>query len=256
MERIEIQFEGEGVRDHLVSATGAGDALGGICTAIYRAAFLVENETARFKGPYSENVKILVGAPERGSVLFPIFVNVVGSVAAAAVIGAAQYLFTEAVGRRGNISKSPLDKIAPGTVASSVESVESPIKKAHNVIYHGDVNININFNNQGIIQFNNESASYLKETTLVEEPQQSVMVVSSMSANDRSGRVFNNELGRNVTFKLAKEISQNSVDLLMSSFRRYFSNFGGADVLVHYYKYVSVDGKVKKITIFQASEIV
>lgn len=252
MEDIKIRFAGDGAKQHRIPAFAASDTIGGVALALHRAAFLVEHGKARYKGPYSENVRIEFGPPEPGSVLLPIFLEVASGLSKRAIKSAAKYIFSEATGQGGEALPASLKNVPSGSVSAAIESVEKPLMRAHNIILESDINIYLDFSPSEFVKLDDETADYLNTTIYDKSIQYSVGSVSSMNANDRSGRMFIKDIGHNVTFKLSDDSSVETVDVLMSSFRRYFSHFGGDLVEVRHTSYRARDGKLKWMLIESA----
>lgn len=252
---VGIRFVGALADEHRVPALAATEAIGGIALAMHRAAFLVARHEARFKGPYASEVQIDLGPPEPGSVWFPLFLDISNGLPKAAIRAASKYLFSEATGRGGGKLPKIIRDIPTGTTAAAVESVEKPLQRSHNIIVNEGVNIILELGDQGQAKFDHETAEYLRQTNYDDTLEYRVASISSMRANDRSGRAFIVDMGKNITFKLSDSISAKSVEVLMSSFRRYFSNFGNDKIRIAFTSMKASDDKIKWVLIESASEI-
>ncbi|WP_323762202.1 hypothetical protein [Maricaulis sp.] len=259
MLRLGLSFQGGDADDHLVPAKEAGDALIGTSNALNRAFFLMEFGKARFKGPYSENFQLSISAPQKGSLEVP-FLIAIGAGAAAnltadAVRVGIRYLFNRGIGTDNDEELGPLDKIAPGTLESAVESIESPLRQAHKAIGFGVERIRLKSGDDDLVTFDERSKSFLGATRFDPMPVSAVARVSNISGIDRSGRVFLPHIGRNVTFKMDDAITESSIEFLMWSHRQYILRKQNRDVIIKFNQILGGDGKIRYIRILQCSEI-
>lgn len=151
-----------------------------------------------------------------------------------------------------------LEADRPGDVAAIAEAIEPSVRLGHNVINHGVINININYQapaaRNEIVRFTPRTKQYIWESAINNNPRIKLFSVSSFNANQGTGRAFDLEEGRSIPFELSEDADRLSIDTLLGSISQYTRRRRLGDdlrsaVAIRYTSIDALDGRIKKIRI-------
>lgn len=163
-------------------------------------------------------------------------------------------MFNRAIGHENEEDLGPLNKVDPGTLEASIESIEAPLRQAHNAIGGGVSRIGLTVGDVPLVAFDQRSKLFLGTTQFDHKLHSAIGRVSVISGIDRSGRVFLPYLGKNVSFSLSEKIDEKSVQLLIWSQNQYVLRKKSRNILVRFNQITGGDGRVKKIVICAVEE--
>lgn len=258
-----LKFDGDLAERHVVPASDAGNTLVGVGVALNRVAYFLEHDRARYRGPYSENVRILVSHPKPGSLEFPFLLEVANNPIAlaigveltgASVLALAKFAFRRATGQEREGDLAPWDKIPPGTLDAVAESVEKPLKQAHYVIGSGAENVNIFFGHEDPVQFDQKTKEFLGQSNYINEVKSELGRVSALNGNDNGGRIFIPSIGKGVSFTLDDEIDDASVGVILWSQSQYFRG-RASDIVVSFTRWETPSEQTKHLIIRRAERV-
>jgi hypothetical protein len=142
-----------------------------------------------------------------------------------------------------------------GTFDALVEAVEPALVRAHRVIESKSSTLTLSAGSVGFT-FNTETKRYI-ESSIV-DPARTVAVgnVASYNVNGRTGRIFFDELGRTVPFKIAKDAGPQTEVALARSLENYANKrFANKDIRITYIARRAEDGSIKSILVIGADFI-
>ena len=172
-------------------------------------------------------------------------------------------VFSRATGRREEVETEALGQLNDqrgGELDALVDASEPAIRAAHNIINHGALTININNINSGrnAASLDKATKSYVWENVINNNPQAKIFSVSSFSSNSKTGRVFDFEEGRSLSFELASEIDEESLEAVLDSHNNYArtrilsANDLRSAIGVKFTAVEDRSGRLKKIRILKA----
>jgi hypothetical protein len=148
-----------------------------------------------------------------------------------------------------------LDEARGGDIEALVEATEPALKEAHYGIgttIQQIVIINGN-NTAPIVQFDSSSKDYLRSDILKNTVIRDVSV-AALNVNDKTGRVYILDLQKTVPFKISKEASARTLVNLSRGLSGY-ARKNGATVKIKYQRVEALDGRLKRIVIFDAEDL-
>jgi len=226
--------------------------------------FALEGKIRR-RAPYSDKFRLLIGPPRNGSWVADFFIQLAGSevwagAAAGAAVSSVPGLFKlirriskRATGQEDqDDGASVLEKGKPGTFDALVEAVEPSLLRAHRVIHNERTHIEIRAGGVSI-EFDRSTRRYLEMTEIDDAPRIIMENVASYNVNNRTGRVFINQLGRTVPFQLIKEIDKNSEISIAQSLQNYTVNrLANSDLEIRALAKRAYDDRIKSVVIVSA----
>ncbi|WP_156861547.1 DUF7946 domain-containing protein [Oceanicaulis alexandrii] len=256
-----LKYDGDLSSKGLMDLSLAGESLSGFGISFNRVIYYLEHQKVRYKGPYSEQNKVLISAPHKGSVEYDLAVLLSGPAAGLGynLTSSFVYDFIKSVFRRATGQDSPdevksWERVATkGTFDAVADSVVDPLKRAHAPIGYSANNIYI-FNGPASVQFNGDTKSFLEEEVFDPVSFEDIAVVNSMNGNNRSGRVYLSEEERGVSYILGEEVSDQTIDALLWSHSQYYRR-RDANIAISYRAFRRPDGKVKRVIVDAAAMI-
>ena len=254
-----LKYQGEIASKGMMDLSLAGESLSGFGISFNRIMYFLENQSVRYRGPYSEDNKVLVSAPKKGSVEYDLAVLLTGPAAGIGysltsnfVYDFAKAVFRRATGQDVEGEVNSWERVATrGTFDAVADSIVDPLKRAHIPIGYSANNIYI-FNGDNKVEFNKQTQSFLEEEVFDPVSFDDIAVVNSMNGNNRSGRVYLHEEQRGVSYLLGEDATESTVDALLWSHSKYYRR-KDANIAISYKAFRRPDGKVKRVIIQAAS---
>lgn len=253
-----ISFRGLDADRHVIEAYTGSESLAGISRSLALVANYAATGVIRQRIPFSDAAQFYIEALSPGSLNVK-YAGIVGSVALGLSINGlydlAKLTFNYAIGQEVAVSDpavQELNKNRGGDIEALVEAIEPALKRGHYsigrsvneiVIINGD-------SNKVIVNFDDASKSYLESSAVTEEDLKDVSV-SSLNANDKTGRVYFFDLGRTVPFKIASEAHPRTIGSLSTALDGYAKKTG-ATVSIKFERVEAPDGRLKRIIIYDA----
>ncbi|WP_421406888.1 hypothetical protein [Agrobacterium tumefaciens] len=273
---IDVNFSGGLADAHRLPAYDGAKSLEGITRSLLIVTnFLVEgrvrhrdfgrvpltfNIVAQQPGSFQTVFEIAYTAAVIGG---PVLQEVASSVASDLLTDLIRTTFKRATGSAEEEVSPEVIRIEAargGDVDALVDAIEPALRQSHTVINHGVTNITINNYAQPerpVARLNRETKGYMWDNVIDDRTRIKLFSIASFNANQGTGRAFDLEEGRSIPFRLSPDADRQTVDTLLGSIssytrrRRLGDNLTSAIALV-YTCVLSVDGRVKKITIQRA----
>jgi hypothetical protein len=112
-------------------------------------------------------------------------------------------IFRRSVGQSGEASIEELEtqgKLNPGDLSALEDAIEPAMKEAHTVINRGAGQIIIINGDQNVVSLDRSTKQYVWTSRLDETIKTKLFSIASYNANQRSGRAFDFELGKTISF--------------------------------------------------------
>jgi hypothetical protein len=256
---MEIVFEGGEADEHAIEAYTGTESLNGIARAAVLVAHYVDTGEVRFRSPYSEQLRFYIGAPEEGSLEFPVKLVCKAAEAVAAqrkklAIALLTVLLARATGQAtGGELVVDQQTVSSGDIDALAEAATAGLTRAHRWITQSGKKVQIRVNSAQFVELNEETKAYL-ETEELGDTNTIDVSVAALNANSKIGRVYFSGLGRTIPFKVAREASARTVSNL-SAYLSQYVNKTGATVNIQYRPIYYPDGRLKRILIFDCFPI-
>jgi len=273
---LDVNFSGGLADAHRLPAYDGAKSLEGITRSLLIISnFLVEGRVRhREFGRVPLTFNIVAQQPGSFQTIFeiayttaviggPILQEVVTSAASELLADLIRTTVKRATGRDDG-SPSPefirLDRERGGDLEALVDAVEPALRQSHTVINHGVTNItinNYNYPSLPMARLDRDTKGYMWDNVIDDAVRIKRFSIASFNANQGTGRAFDLEEGRSIPFRLAPDVDRQTVETLLNSIahytrrRRLGDNLASAIVIL-YTCVLSVDGRVKKITIQKA----
>lgn len=206
---MEIKFEGAEASAHRVEAHTGAISLEGIARAATLAAHYASTGQVRFRAPFSSEIEFQFSAPEPGSLDFPLeAIANIGSSVSAKKVKFATALFLAILARAsGQGEKAELaiegEKIPSGTLDALAEAATPGLERAHRWIDLRAKKISVRSGKRQVV-LDHSSKEYLEDEIQGDRQRQDV-TVAALNGNNKTGRVYFEDLGRTIPFKVARE---------------------------------------------------
>lgn len=273
---IDVSFSGGLADAHRLPAYDGAKSLEGITRSLLIVTnFLVEGRVRhREFGKVPLTFNIVAQQPGSFQTVFeiayttaviggPVFQDIASSVASDLLTDLIRTTFKRATGS-GEDSPSPevlqIEAARSGDIDALVDAVEPALRQSHTVINHGVTNITIhNYARpeRPVARLDRETKGYMWDNVIDDRVRVKLFSVASFNANQGTGRAFDLEEGRSIPFRLTPDADRQTVDTLLGSISSYTRKRRLGDELTSaialiYTCVLSVDGRVKKITIQKA----
>lgn len=274
--RFKIKFEGDLADQHRIPAYEGTKSLDGLNRSILMVSSYLVIGKVRQREFDRLPIEFNLVAQQPGSfeslyeLGYPIaaFGGAVGlGVAGNLLTDLLKSVYRRATGRADPETKSvelaQLEDERAGDLEALVEAVEPSIRLGHNVINHGVININIRPDQaEPVVNLNPETKEYVWSKVVNNDMRAKLFSVGSFNANQGTGRAFDLELGRSISFELADTVDRATIETLLTSISSYTRSRRLGDelrsaVAIQYTSVDSVDGRVKKMRVHKArSELI
>lgn len=252
---MEIRFEGAEAEAHEIEAYSGAVSLEGISRAATLAAHYAVTEDVRFRAPYSNDLEFRIFAPEPGSLRFPL--KAVANIAAAAdkrKLAAALFLalLARSTGQEADPDvAAEISSVPSGDLDALAEAAAPGLQRAHRWIDRNSKKIVVSDVQEGSVTLDTETKDYLQIEDTGDVMSQDV-TVSALNANNRTGRVYFEDLGRTIPFKVGREATPRTLSNLSKYLNRYVDKTNEW-VSIKYLPIKFADGRMKRIVIFDCA---
>lgn len=252
---MEIRFEGAEADAHEIEAYSGAVSLEGIARAATLAAHYAITEEVRFRAPYSDELEFRIFAPEPGSLRFPL--KAIANVAAAAdkrKLAAALFLALLARSTGQEIEpevSAEISSLNSGDLDALAEAAEPGLQRAHRWIDQANKKIVVADGDEEPIALDAETKEYLRIEATDEVASQDV-TVSALNANNRTGRVYFEDLKRTIPFKISRDAENRTLSNLSKYLSRYVDKTNEW-VSIKFLPIRFADGRLKRIVIFDCA---
>ena len=257
-----LKLEGDLAEQHLVEGVAAGEALIGFSRSALIVGNYLSEGRVRHQVPYIQQARVLVSPPRAGSweAFFQLAIeNPVVSGLGISITGAALYDAVKVTIKR--ISGQEIDPETtvvqqledqrPGDMDALAEAIEPAVKSLHSPIGLGATVINIIGHGNNVV-LNDTSKSYLSASNRLGEIQSKILSISSYNANTKNGRAFDQDLSRNISFKVPSEAAPRSSGEIAAALSRYANKQPDPYVNVVYDVVEAPDGRPKLYIVHDA----
>lgn len=251
---MQIVFTGDEADSHRIEAYTGAASLEGIARAATLAAHYAATGQVRFRAPYSDDVEFHISAPKDGSLKFPLEVlcRLTGAMGQHKKKVAAAILLAILARGSGQTANEGLrvegETISPGTLDALAEAATPGLERAHRWIDTTKKTISVQGAASEGVVFDSQTKDYLQDEDIGRRASQDV-TVSALNANNKTGRVYFEDLGRTIPFKVAKEAKGRTTSNLSRFLVRYVdknNEWVNIDYLPVYYS----DGRLKRVVIY------
>jgi hypothetical protein len=254
---MRIKFVGEEAEEHRLEAYDGIKSLDGIIRVARIATHYAATGEVRFRAPYTDLLDTHISITQEGS--FEMLFEQVSKIThgAAHAKRKADALLNRVIRRgTGQAEHENLavdDEVIPsGDIEAMVEAAEGGLKSAHRWITSGNKRIYVN-DDQGEVELNSETRTYVEDVEMGQEVTRDVSV-AALNVNNRTGRVYLHDEGRTVPFLIHRQAEGRTITTL-STFLDEYAHKTGATVNIRYRPMVHIDGRIKRIIIFDCFEI-
>ncbi|MFN4230086.1 hypothetical protein [Parvibaculum sp.] len=255
------RYEDGSERSLLPADLGAWSLEGMAHAATLTTHFILEGNV-RHRAPYSEKFRIYIEPPKRGSweaqfVLALMSPEVWAGVAAGLSVSVPTLAFkllrrisnrATGVPAKDDETKA-IEETHSGTFDALVEAAEPALKRAHKVIRGERTSIGFSAGRFSFA-FNKETKEYIETNEWDDTPSEAKGNVASLNVNNRTGRVFINDLGRSVPFLIHKMADTQTMISVARSLENYASTrLANSNLTFRYRAMRAPDGSIKRIEI-------
>lgn len=252
---MEIVFKGSEADSHEIEAYAGVVSLEGIARAATLAAHYAATGQVRFRAPYSSDLEFRIAAPVPGSLEFPLkIVSQMVEALPKKKLAAALFiaLLSRSTGQAidDNVA-SQISDIALGDLDALAEAAEPGMQRAHRWIDRTKKHIIVQSADHGSIKLDLETKEFLESEETDAISSQDV-TVSALNANNKTGRVFFEDLRRTVPFKIGKQASPRTLANLSRFLNRYIEKTNEW-VTISFIPFRFADGRLKRIMILDCA---
>jgi hypothetical protein len=250
---MDVKFEGAEASAHRIEAYTGAVSLEGIARAATLAAHYAATGEVRFRSPYSDEIEFQFAAPEAGSLDFPLdAIANIASAVSAKKLKLATALFLAILARASGQevdggSGIDLGEISSGDLDALAEAATPGLERAHRWIDLSSKKIVVGSSKRHVT-LDTRSKTYL-ENEIQGGHQRQDVTVASLNGNNKTGRVYFDDLGRTIPFKVAREAKGRTTVNLSRYLTRYL-NKTNEWVNIEYMPFFYSDGRLKRILIF------
>lgn len=251
---MEITFTGGEADNHIIEVFSGSESLAGIARAAVLVAHYASTGEFRFRAPYSNVLEFYISAPNEGSLEFPLkALAKIKSAAAANKKKLAIALLGLVIARAtGQVSSADISldglNIGVGDVDALAEAATPGLMRAHYWIANPHQKISLVKDDGSSVSLSSSTKRYMETEEI--GPSATIDVsVAALNANSKIGRVYFNDLGRTIPFKVAKEAKGRTVANLSRYLTQYIRKTG-AVVNITYQPVYYPDKRLKRIIIF------
>ena len=262
---VRAQFDGGDARRHLIPAYDGFTSLAGLGLTLSLTAHYAETAKIRRRGDFLGRQTVKANAIQQGSVVtdFLVLLPKVTLSAGRAVsdaVGAAFYndLLKRVLDRNLGIESEPqTDELSVlldqrgGDVEALVAATEPSVKQSHSVIGEGAEVLDIFGGRPRIASYDVATKQYVNGTIVDRDIIVKDVSVAAFNVNTGYGGVFDFDLGRVVSMKVAQDMLPRARAVLGWGLNEY-ANGTGARVSLRFYRHMAFDGRPKKYIVVDA----
>jgi hypothetical protein len=254
---VRIRFVGGEAEAHRLEAYEGIKSVDGLIRVARIATHHAATGEVRFRAPYTDLLETHLSISEEGS--FEMLFEQVSKLAAGAehATKKANALLNRIL-RRGTGQEDHLnlfvdgEEVPSGDIEAMVEAAEGGLKSAHRWITSGEKRIFVN-DDEGEVELDSNTRTYVEDIEMGQETTRDVSV-AALNVNNRTGRVYLHDEGRTVPFLVHREAVGHTITNL-STYLDEYAHKTGATVNIRYRPMIHVDGRIKRIIIFDCFEI-
>jgi hypothetical protein len=260
---LTVSFQGLDADNHHIEAYSGIESAAGLARTLTLIAHYAATGVVRHRWPFSDNAQVFLEGTEDGSFNWKMALTVVGAPLAIGLSTNAIYDLTKLVLVRAigeehapqNQQIIELSEKKSGDIDALVEAVEPALKKAHYGIDQTATKITISdtTTKSVVVEFDGKSKSYLMDNVDGGLSEQDVSV-SSLNANDRTGRAYFLDLKRTIPFRVDRDAAPGTMAVLSASLDQYV-NRNPAPVRLYFKRIETTDGRLKRVEIHRAEDV-
>jgi hypothetical protein len=136
-----------------------------------------------------------------------------------------------------------------GDIDALSEAVSPSLLRGHSWIGHHEQRITIKTGRELLVGFDQKSKEYLKNEIFEEGLSVQDVSIAALNVNSKHGRAFFFDLGRTIPFR----VHRNANGRTIPNISRYLTQYAektGATVNIQFQKILFVDGRIKRILIY------
>lgn len=219
------------------------------------AAHYAATGEVRFRAPYSDEIEFRISAPIEGSLDFPYKVvsKVAGAVADRRLAAA---LFLALLSRSTGQELPPdvaveMSSVNSGDLDAMAEAAAPGMMRAHRWIDKTGKSIMIEGETFSDVSLDMETKEYL-QTELVGSVTTQDVTVAAVNANSKTGRVYFEDLGRTVPFKVSRDATGRTMSNL-SLYLNHFIDKSNEWVAIKFNPILFADDRLKSVMILDCA---
>jgi hypothetical protein len=257
-----VSFQGLDADKGIVEAFAGIESAAGIARCLTLIAHYAATGEVRYRYPFSDNVQFYLKATEEGSFNWRLVLAVTGPLALGlstnAIYDLSKLVLTKAIGGEVHQISPEVEKVneqKSGDIDALVEAVEPALKKGHYGIGSTISKIEIieSTSKRTVVHFNEDSKRYLSDSINADTDVQDVSI-SALNANDRTGRAYFLDLRRTIPFRIDRDADPKLITILSANLDKYV-NRNPAPTRIKFKRVEAVDGRLKRIVIYDAEDI-
>ncbi|HUE79760.1 MAG TPA: hypothetical protein VMN38_09025 [Sphingomicrobium sp.] len=256
---MRVRFEGAEAEGHRLEAYEGIKSLEGLIRVARIATHYSATGEVRFRAPYTDLLEMRMSQIANGSfeMIFDYASKIADHVQSMDATSKAAQLFQFLVRRgTGQIDAETVviegEEIPSGDIGAMSEAAESGLKSAHRWIGENGKSITV-IDGEDDTTLNLETKEYV-ETELEGDVEIRDVSVAAINVNSRNGRVYLLDEHRTVPFIVHRDADPGTVPTLTRYLNKY-ANKTGETVSVRYRPVRHIDGRLKRIVIFDCEEI-
>jgi hypothetical protein len=259
----------DGSQTHLLPADEGAFSLEGISHAAKVATHYIAEGRVRHRAPFSEKFDIYIAPPQPGSWTADFIMSLskpdtwAGAVAGIALTSFAAvpiyaYKLLRRIANRAtgvlpsSDETSIIEEVYQGNFDALVDAATPSLTRAHRVIRSSNTTLQLKKDDLAL-QFDLSTKLYIETNFVDDHTSEAVGNTAGYSVNQRTGRIYMDELRRTVPFLLHREAPERASVALARSLEAYASTrAANSDLVFRYQGTRAQDGRLKKILIFDA----
>ncbi|VVT27653.1 conserved hypothetical protein [Sphingomonas aurantiaca] len=254
---LEITFTGLEARRHHIVANEGLESLAGLAHAATLVAHFVATNSVRQRQPYDERLQFFFQETRPGSLtaLLALGGGLAMGAAGNAVYDLLKIVWSKATGSGEDSDAQIGDRIyRSGDIDALTEAASPSLLRGHSWIGHHEQRISIKKGRDLLVDFNQTTKDYLKNEIFEEGQSVQDVSVAALNVNSKHGRVFFFDLGRTIPFRVDRNANGRTIPNL-SRYLTQYAERTGATVNIRFKKILFVDGRVKRLLIYDCHGI-
>lgn len=262
---LEVTLDGDDAEYHELPAYDGFSSLAGLALATTMITHYAATGRLRRRGQFEARSQVRLTEVRRGSIVFgliihfastnPFVLGITGGVISAAVYDLLKVVIKKNIGQEFSPATDAVQNLLArreGDIEALAVATEPSLRQAHSIIGNGAQVLSIAARADAISTFDADTKEYIsksvEDTTIMEKD----FSVASFNANSGHGRVFDEDIGRTVSFYIP-EHAQNELRAVLGWGLNEYSKGTGQRVSVKYTRVLAVDGRPKKYIVVDAS---
>ena len=257
---MRIKFEGEEADHHKLEAYEGIKSIEGFIRVARIATHYAATGEVRFRAPYTSMLETQISQINNGS--FEMIFDYASRIADALEFDAKKtkaeaifnHLVARGTGQTDEDGDLPVgeDVVPSGDIAAMSEASEAGLKAAHRWIDRDNKTVKV-IDGEDHIQIDSGTKNYVEEEIIGDEITRDVSV-AAMNVNSKNGRVYLFDEHRTVPFLVHKDAEPRTITNL-SRYLPEYAEKTGHTVNIRYRPVSHIDGKTKRLIIFDCFEI-